>query len=213
MARLSITSVQPNHNLFVTDDGCLIGSCQPSMFRSFPFRLIPTEGDKLALCIDEESGMITDGPEGEPFFEGDEVGPCLKQVMEFLTQIEQAKVTTRRACAALDRHGVIKPWTITVKDDAGERKIERLLQIDEAALNALPLEAFDDLRKSGALPVAYCQLLSMQHLSILGKLVQAHAKHAKHAKTQAEQIASMFQAPNEGEIDIDLSQFSIESPE
>lgn len=78
-------------------------------------------------------------------------------------------------------------------------------QIDETALNALPADAFETLRQAGALPLAYCQMLSMQHLQVLGKLVQAHAKHAE---TQAAQVDTMFKAPNEGEIDIDWSQFS-----
>ena len=50
--------------------------------------------------------------------------------------------------------------------------------MDEAALNALAGEAFLQLRHSGALVLAYTQLLSMQHLKVLGVLAQAHAKAA-----------------------------------
>ena len=200
----AILSLEPNRNLFVADDGRWIGTYQPAIFRGYPFRMIRTGEDKLTLCIDEESGLITDGPEGEPFFEDGEVGTRLKQVVEFLTQVEQSRGATERACAALDRHGLIKPWAITLKGDTGERKIEGLSQVDEVALNALPIEAFDDLRQSGALPVAYCQLLSMQHLQVLGTLVQAHAKHAE---TRAAEVATMFEEPKEAEIDIDWSQF------
>lgn len=200
----AVLSFEPNRNLFVADDGRWIGTYQPAAFRGFPFRLVSTGNDKLTLCVDEESGLLTDGPEGEPFFEGNEVGPRLKQVMEFLTQIEHGKVATARACAALERHGVITPWTITIKGDEGERKIEGLFQIDEAALNALPMEAFDDLRQSGALPIAYCQLLSMQHLQVLGKLVQAHSEFAQ---AQAQQASSFFYGDQDDDLKIDWNTF------
>lgn len=207
---VAILSLEPNRNLFIADDGRWIGNYQPSIFRSFPFRLIPSKGDKLTLCVDEESGLITTGPEGEPFFEGDEVGPRLKQVMDFLTYIEQAKIPTGRACAALNRHGVIKPWTITVKAEEGDKRVNGLLQIDEAALNALPIEAFDDLRQSGALMMAYCQLLSMQHLPILGRLADAHAAQRKEVETIMKQS---FRPAEANEIDIDWASFSDDSPE
>jgi hypothetical protein len=206
----AILSFEPNRNFFVADDGRWIGAYQPAMFRSFPFRLIQTDDDKLTLCIDEESGLMSDGAEGEPFFEGEETGSRLKQVLQFLTQLERNRATTERACAALERHGVIKPWVITVKADEGERKVEGLFQIEEAALNALPIEAFDDLRQSGALLIAYCQLLSMQHLPILGRLANAHA-------TQRQEVSALmkqsFQSPAANEIDIDWSVFSDDSLE
>ncbi len=206
----AILSFELNRNLFVANDGRWIGSYQPAVFRSFPFRLIQADNDRLTLCIDEESGLITERAEGEPFFEGEEIGPRLKQVMEFLTQLEQSKVITERACTALDRHGVIKPWPITVKSDDGDRKVEGLFQIEEAAFNALPIEAFDELRQAGALMIAYCQLLSMQHLSVLGRLSDAHATQRQEADALMKQS---FHTPGANEIDIDWSAFSDDNPE
>jgi hypothetical protein len=56
-----------------------------------------------------------------------------------------------------------------------------LFQVDEAALNQLPPEALHEVRHSGALLLAYCQLLSMQHLSLLSQLNDAHQKAAAQA--------------------------------
>lgn len=206
----AVLSFEPNRNLFVADDGRWIGTYQPAAFRGFPFRLVSTGNDKLTLCVDEESGLLTDGPEGEPFFEDGEIGERLKQVMDFLTLLEQDRAITARACAALDRHGVIKPWPITIKGEDGERKVEGLFQVDETALNALPLEALDDLRQSGALPMAYCQLLSMQHLPILGRLAEAHTKHRMEAENILKQS---FKSPEADEISIDWNAFSDDEPE
>ena len=57
----------------------------------------------------------------------------------------------------------------------------------------LPAEAFEAVRQSGALPVAYCQLLSMQHLQKLGQLAQAYAAQT----TALPQTAS-------GELDLEF---------
>ena len=69
--------------------------------------------------------------------------------------------------------GVIKPWPITIKGEQGDRVVNGLNCIDEAALNALPNEDFLKLRATGALPIAYAQLLSMNQLGVfehLGKI-------------------------------------------
>jgi hypothetical protein len=204
----AMLSFEPHSNLFVAPDGQWVGRYVPALFRHYPFRLIPTKDGRLALCIDEDSGLFHDGPGGERFFdESGELAEPLKQVLNSLTQIERHRGLTVQACEALARSHVIKPWEIKIKSNTGERSVEGLLQIDEAALNALPLDAFDHLRKKGALPVAYCQLLSMQNLQMLGKLAKAHAEYTQ---AQGTQVASMFKAPNEGEIDIDWSQFNAE---
>lgn len=69
--------------------------------------------------------------------------------------------------------------------------LQGLFRIDEAAFNALPLEALDALRAAGALPVIYCQLLSMQHLPVLGQLAQIRA-------------AQNAPLPQSGDGDLDL---------
>jgi len=70
---------------------------------------------------------------------------------------------------------------VTLKTGTGEQQIAGLFRTDEAALNQLPGEALLEVRQAGALPLAYCQLLSMQHLPLLGGLIEAHAKAAAQA--------------------------------
>jgi len=66
-----------------------------------------------------------------------------------------------------------------------ERRVHGLHSIAEAKLKALGAEALHRLHQAGALPLIYCQLLSMQHLPLLGKLAQAHAKAKAQAQAQA----------------------------
>ena len=50
--------------------------------------------------------------------------------------------------------------------------IEGLFRVDEAALNALPDDAFLSLRPSGALNLATAHLLSLNQMNQFAKLVQ-----------------------------------------
>lgn len=172
-----VMSIQPEKNLFVATDGRWIQSYIPAACRSYPFRLANTTEGQQVLCIDEDSGLVTEGLEGEHFF--DEEGKptkAVQDILNFLTQIEQSRQATAAACTVLAKYKLIQTWPVAVKTDAGEQIIEGLYRIDEAALNKLPAEALLEVRNAGALLIAYCQLLSMQHLPVLGQLAEAHAK-------------------------------------
>ena len=97
----------------------------------------------------------------------------LKSVFEFLMHVESSRKAVDTAVSALAEAGVIHPWQIKLKTEKGEQDISGLHTVDEAALAALPDDAFLKLRKVSALTVAHAQMLSMGNLSIfetLGKL-------------------------------------------
>jgi hypothetical protein len=140
-----------------------------------------TEAGEQVLCIDEDSGLVT-ADAGERFFteDGSPAAAAL-EVLNTINQDEQNRLATVVACATLQKHQLIRPWPITLQTESGERKVEGLFQVDETALNQLPPEALHEVRQSGALLLAYCQLLSMQHLSLLSQLNDAHQKAAAQA--------------------------------
>ena len=138
------------------------------------------------LCIDEDSGLVANGLAGERFFNDDgQPAPATLDILKFLNQVEQSRLATQTACAALQQHQLIRPWPITLTTDAGEQPVAGLFQIDEAALNRLSGEALHALAQAGALPLAYCQLLAMQHLPVLGQLAQARAQASVAAAAAA----------------------------
>ncbi|NEV61100.1 SapC family protein [Thiorhodococcus minor] len=185
-APVAVLGLEPGMNLFVQDDGRWAGSYVPSAFRSHPFSLAQADGDQLVLCVDEESGLLTDGAEGEGLFsEQGEPSDALAQVLGFLQEIERNKAPTRAACAELASHDLLQPWPIKIKTTAGDRQVEGLFKVDEGGLGKLPDDAFLRLRKSGALPMAYCQLLSMHHLGALQQLAAVKAKAALVPKKPA----------------------------
>ncbi|HAG77297.1 SapC family protein [Stutzerimonas kunmingensis] len=169
----AVLGLEPNSNLFVTDDGRWQHGYIPAGLRGYPFRLADTEDGQQVLCIDEDSGLITGGDEGEAFFDENEPTAAIREILGFLEQTAKSGNAAKLACTALKHHGLVSPWPITVKASDGERNLAGLFQIDEAALNRLDAAPLQELLRNGALAVAYCQLLSMQHISRLGELAAA----------------------------------------
>lgn len=181
---VAVLGLQMGKNLFVAPDGRWVGRYTPAVFRSHPFRLLQY-GDTgpLVLCIDEESGRVTDDTAGERFFT-DEGKPTEKMqaIVELLEQIEKGRRHTLAICALLQKHQLIQPWDITLRSGSGDQKIDGLFKIDETGLRNLSAEALHEIAHIDGLFVSYCQLLSMQHLPMLGNLAVLHAQVATGAQ-------------------------------
>ena len=171
----ALLGLKPGENLHVGPEGRWLGAYTPALFRTYPFVLVP-DGDRNVLCIDEDSGLITSGSDGEPFF--DEGGPSkpIATILSVLEEIAASRKATVQVCAVLKAHGLLRPWLITVKTPSGEQRVDGLFHIDEAVLSALPDAVFLELRRIGALVVAYCQLLSMPNMAELSRVASARAE-------------------------------------
>ena len=174
---VAVTSPKQGANLFVAPDGRWLGAYVPAALRGYPFRLVkPQDRANSILCIDEASGLVVEAGQGETFFdEDDRPSKALKDVFEILSQVERSRVATQAAVDALAAANLIQPWPMDIKQGEQNIPVAGLYRIDEAALNALENEAFLTLRRSGALPAAYAQLLSMNQLALLRRLSQIQA--------------------------------------
>lgn len=189
---VAVLGLQPGKNLWVSPDGRWLAGYVPAAYRGYPFALANTEDGQRVLCVREDSGLVNDD-EGELFFdeEGQPAKP-IQDVLDFLQQVTANAQVTAQLCGVLEEHGLVSPWNVQVKSADGEKKVEGLFRVDEAALNALPAEALAAVRDRGAMPLVYCQLLSMQHLHQLGRLA-AHW----------ESVESLVQ-PESGELDLEF---------
>jgi hypothetical protein len=173
----AVLGLEPGVNLFVASDGRWTGGYVPAVLRSRPFTLLPLEDGRKVLCIDEEAGRVTssqDAGDAKPFFtEERKLAPALQEFLQFLSAVDENREVTRKACAALEAHKLVVPWEIKLQTDKGTRPVEGLCRVDEAALVALPDEAFLQLRRAGAIALAYAQLFSMAQLTGLGQRASA----------------------------------------
>ena len=180
---MGLLSLQPDRNMFVTADGKWLGSYVPAILRQYPFAVgLPAEGGEPLLCVDEDSGLISD-TDGQPMFEIDgSPSEIMRKVIDFVSELERNRAGTIRAVNMLVKHNLIIPWDITLRapDGQGQQKVNGLFRIDEAAMNALPPEDFLEIRQAGALPIAYAHLLSLNCIENLVRLsgVQAPGQAA-----------------------------------
>lgn len=160
-------------SLMISPEGRWLADYVPFQLKSYPFALAPAPNGEMALCIIEADGNVVNGSVGHPFFDGaGQLDAVVKQMMDALVLFEKEKTVSRNWAAQLEAVGVLKPWDLNVQTYLGVRQVEGLWQIDESALNALDDAAFLELRKTGALTIAYCQMLSTQNISRLVKLAQ-----------------------------------------
>lgn len=201
----AVLGFTPGQNLYVTPNGQWAGAYIPAVFRVYPFRLTWGDAGEATLCVDEASGLVVDGADGEVFFnEAGALGAAVRQVWDFLQESAKSEVALADACGSLHGAGVIEPWPITLQTETGVQKVEGLFRVNEMTLNALDDAAFGQLRRSGNISVAYAQLLSMGNLSALGERAQARAQADAAERARAE-VKPMLHLPNDSTIDWDWS--------
>ena len=169
----AVMSPVKGRNLYVAASGQWLGSYVPAALRGYPFALVRVkDAEKLALCVDEDSGLIVAADEAtEKFFEVDgSPSATVKTVIQLLQEVEQNRALTAMAVAALAEAGLIVPWPLTAKIGDQQVTPQGLHRVDEAKLNALDDAAFLKLRKSSALGLAYAHLISLPNAERFGQL-------------------------------------------
>lgn len=109
-----------------------------------------------------------------------------KEMLKTVLNGHRGTAVMQRAAKALADAKVLEPWNIVIKGAGGEHKVNGLSKLNEKALNALTDDQFLLLRQSGALAIAYAQLISINQLPLLKRLSEMHttftANQAEHAK-------------------------------
>ncbi|GJE43733.1 hypothetical protein AEGHOMDF_2912 [Methylobacterium soli] len=201
----AVLGLLPGQNLYVDRNGAWLARYVPAALRGYPFMIGVQANGEPVLCVDEASGLVTKGPEGEPFFdENGALSPGVAPVAAFLTETARSETQLMYACDLLVRAGVVEVWPITIQKDDGAQQVTGLYRIAEAALNGLDDTTHAELRRSGVLGVAYAQLLSMGNLAQLGQLAQARAQSEAAERARAE-VKPMITLPEDSTIDWDWS--------
>jgi hypothetical protein len=136
----------------------------PAYYRSYPFNLLPDSQGQLVLCFDGESDLVqTPAQPGQVRLldkEGD-ISDELKQLVSFLTQCQQNRQLTQAMVNQLAEHNLIQPWDLKSRGvDDDPKPVKGLYHI----LKDLAPKYLSALVKSGALALAYAQLLSETRL-------------------------------------------------
>lgn len=205
---VAVQGFTQGQNLFVHPNGQWVGSYVPAAQRGHPFYMASTPDGQQVLCFDTDSGLlrtVQPGVQAEEFFGADQQpSKAVASILEFLSNVAAQQPVTARACAVLQSHGLIQPWSITLKTPEGDKPLQGLFRVDEERLNQLDGAALQELQRSGALGMAYCQLLSMQQLDALSRLTEQQAQW-RSAVAQAPAGASAGLATTAaGELDLEF---------
>lgn len=190
---VALTSFAPSNNLLVSDEGKWLGGYLPAILRAYPFKMARGQKpDELVLCFDADSNQMSDDPSDEPFFGKDgKASETIAEVMQFLAKVERSNQETLAMCSQLNERKLLTPWRLKVEGlDGQQTEIRGLYKIDEEALGALPDDDFIQLRRSDALQLAYCQLLSTQNMRVLAQLAAKQAQVV--AKTETGELDLEF---------------------
>lgn len=166
---VALHSLQPGVNLYINSQGQWLAPYVPAWHRSHPFRLLRNEeNDDQILCVDESSTLFQAEASGaaKPFFDA-EGNPHqeLQETLGFLQECHNNRLLTDKLVQQLANAGLIQRWALQLQGSEGEpRLVEGVFQINVAALRALGGDALSALAASGALAIAYAQLLSADRI-------------------------------------------------
>ena len=200
---IAVQGLTQESNLLVDINGRWKVTHVPACYRAYPFQLATTADQQLVVCFDADSNLLSTDGTGECFFdETGAPGTAVKELTQFLQHVYAGRVQADRICKVFNEFDLIKPWEITINSDDGlPQKIEGLYCINEAKLNNLDDNELFILKNAGALAVAYCQLLSMQHLATL---VDFAAKKNQAEKTLDKEHGDLQLFTDSGTLNFDM---------
>lgn len=181
IAMLSLISGQ---NIFVEPDGSWSGYYLPAAFRRYPFTVTLQDVDgkpQVVLMVEED--MLSD-TEGELLYPEDaklEADSPISRTVRLMAETDRHHANTAAMVAQLKAADLISPSDLEVNLNGKKHNITGLFGIDEKKLTELPDDKFLELRKSGALSLAYMQLLSIGQVQ---RLVVRH--NIRDAKARGE---------------------------
>ena len=142
----------------------------PAIYRGHPFSLARTAEGQSILMVEMASGLVSESG-AEAFFEADgKPTQVVQKVLEFLQQLQSGRDLTALICKSIAELDLFEPWPISVIEEGVERQLSGLYRVNEHLFKQLPIESLDALRRSDALTLIYCHLLSMQHIHTLGEI-------------------------------------------
>lgn len=187
---------------FVRPDGRWLTAYTPAYVRQYPFGFRVLESGSVAICVDDESGLVkpATGMDVTPFFnDAGEPTAEFGQVKAFLSACHGSKQKTDRAVSLLSQLELLEPW-IVEGEEGGESRRVRYYQVSEKKLEALEPGKLALLGRSGALKVAYAQILSQSRLALIDQLEKSLGKGG--ASTDDVDLDKLF-----GEDDDDVLSF------
>lgn len=161
-----VTGLRTGTNAFVgVDNSWARGFYVPAYVRRYPFILMEnTEKEQFILCVDEESGAVTEGGERQLFNEEGKPSELTDRALEFCRAYHGQYEATRQFVAALNEHELLTDNSTEIRlTDDRKIQMQGYKVIDREKFDNLPDDVFLDWRKKNWLPVVYSHLVSLSN--------------------------------------------------
>ncbi|RAX58611.1 hypothetical protein CCZ01_02160 [Helicobacter monodelphidis] len=196
-----ILSFLESVNPFVDANGNFHLQYIPVSYRTYPFLVYMEKNGEQILCFDQNSGLLTENQsEGFAFYDNDEISAELDNKVKMLQEIQKMRVIGKRAIELLGEKDLFTKWDLKVNVIGQEQSINNLYTINENRLYELKGEELVELRDSGALALAYIQLLSRANISKIEAISRIYLA-AQQKKAAANQEALVNQ---KGDLDLEF---------
>jgi len=165
-AAYALLGIERGHNAYVTPQGQWRGRYRPATIRAYPFTIkamgeTPEGKTRYAMVVDMASEHVN-APGGHALFQGSTPTALLEKIKGILTNLEKDRIRLTRLVGQLEQHGLLVARSLQVA--SRQLGVSGFRVVDSEALAALSPKALAELRDSGALMLAYAQILSMANL-------------------------------------------------
>jgi len=194
----ALLGLRDAENLYVDPQGQWdLDAYVPAFVRRYPFVLAEDgQSENLTVCVDSAFPGLNE-KEGEFLFDdqGQET-PYLKGMIDFMQQFRREMLLSNKLVRELADAGLLAARTIDVEmPDGLKRKLDGFMVVDEEKLASLDADLTAKLHASGALPLAYAHLVSINNLS---RLV---ARLSQRLRVQAQGGAAPVPASVEAQVE------------
>lgn len=167
---VALTGLMPGENIYVAARA--LPTYLPQVVLNYPLVLIedPQVENQFAIGINPESQLVSN-EQGEALFTetGEETAYLQQRKQQLINSYDQLKITVA-FIELLQQLDLLLEQSFTIEVNGEAAHLNGFFIINEAKLNALPTEQFEDLRRRGFLPSIYSQLTSLHQLSRLAML-------------------------------------------
>jgi len=165
---LALMGLNEGVNTLVDSEGKLRRSdgYVPAYIRRYPWMLVRLrpESEDLSLCFDPTSDVIGEYEDGRPLIENGEASQLTKDLLAFCQQFEEAAMRTGQFVTELKEAELLMDGELSIQiPDSDQPFIYRGFQmVNEEKLRDLRGDQLRKFAQSGALPLMYAHLFSLQ---------------------------------------------------
>jgi hypothetical protein len=190
---LALLGLNEGVNAFVNDDGLPINPFYiPAYVRRYPYLLarLDEKAEELSLCFDPDSGMIGEGGDGAPLFEGDKPTEALNAILKFCEDFEIAAQRTSAFVKELTDMDLLIDGEVTIQPDGSDQPFvyRGFRMVDEAKLRDMHGDQLRKINQNGILA------LIIAHMFSLSSIRELFSRQAEQGKVP-QQLAGMAPAP------------------